>query len=143
MQMGRRVAFDYGDVRIGVAICDREAIIASPLVTLNSKSPTLFNQITQIIEENSPVALYVGEPLNLSGDASTSALKAAAFADKLRVKYQLPVTMIDERLTTVTALANMRAVGITGKSARAKIDMAAAVSILEQALLIERSSNGE
>ena len=141
MVRGRRIAFDYGDVRIGVAISDPDSILASPLTTLSSGDPKLFVQIAELIVENEPVDIYVGEPVNLSGQSSTSAKKALAFADKLASEFKVPVTMIDERLSTVSATNAMRQSGINAKDARNKIDMAAAVAILEQALAIEKAKN--
>ena len=141
MLVGRRIAFDYGDVRIGVAICDRDAILASPLTTLQSKEPKLFDQISLLISEYKPVALYVGEPLNLSGASSSSAQKARLFADKLSEFFAIPVTMIDERLSTVSATNAMRESGVNAKEARAKVDMAAAVAILEQAIRLEKAKD--
>ena len=141
MLKGRRIAFDYGDVRIGVAISDPDSILASPLTTLSSGDPKLFAQISELITEHEPVALYVGEPLNLSGQSSTSAQKAGAFAEKLQSEFSIPVTMIDERLSTVSATNAMRQSGVNAKDARSKIDMAAAVAILEQGLAIERAKN--
>ncbi len=141
MQRGRRIAFDYGDVRIGVAISDPDSILASPLTTLSSGDPKLFEQISALVTEHEPVAIYVGEPLNLSGQSSTSAQKAAAFAQKLNTEFGIPVTMIDERLSTVSATNAMRQSGVNSKDARSKIDMAAAVSILEQAIAIEKAKD--
>ena len=57
MQRGRRIAFDYGDVRIGVAMSDPDSILASPLTTLASSDPKLFQQIALLIDEHEPVAL--------------------------------------------------------------------------------------
>jgi putative Holliday junction resolvase len=141
MLKGRRIAFDYGDVRIGVAISDPDSILASPLTTLSSGDPKLFAQISELITEHEPVALYVGEPLNLSGQSSTSAQKAGAFAEKLQSEFSIPVTMIDERLSTVSATNAMRQSGVNAKDARSKIDMVAAVAILEQGLALERAKN--
>ncbi len=141
MQRGRRIAFDYGDVRIGVAISDPDSILASPLTTLSSGDPKLFARISELIAEHEPIAIFVGEPLNLSGESSTSAQKAAIFAEKLRTEFNLPVTMIDERLSTVSATNAMRQSGVNSKDARSKIDMAAAVSILEQAIAIEKAKD--
>ena len=141
MQRGRRIAFDYGDVRIGVAMSDPDSILASPLTTLTSGDPKLFQQIAVLFDEHEPVALYVGEPLNLSGELSASAQKAAAFAEKLQTEFNIPVTMIDERLSTVSATNAMRQSGVNAKDARSKVDMAAAVAILEQGLAIEKAKD--
>ena len=141
MLRGRRIAFDYGDVRIGVAISDPDSILASPLTTLSSGDPKLFVQISELMTEHEPIAIFVGEPLNLSGESSASAQKAATFAEKLRTEFNLPVTSIDERLSTVSATNAMRQSGVNAKDARSKIDMAAAVAILEQGLAIEKAKH--
>jgi len=141
MQRGRRIAFDYGDVRIGVAMSDPDSILASPLTTLASSDPKLLQQIALLINEYEPIAIFVGDPLNLSGESSVSAKKAAAFAEKLRTEFNVPVTMIDERLSTVSATNAMRQSGVNAKDARSKIDMAAAVAILEQGLAIEKAKD--
>jgi putative Holliday junction resolvase len=141
MQRGRRIAFDYGDVRIGVAMSDPDSILASPLTTLASGDPKLFQQIAQLFNEHEPIAIFVGDPLNLSGESSVSAQKAAAFAEKLRTEFNVPVTMIDERLSTVSATNAMRQSGVNAKDARSKVDMAAAVAILEQGLAIEKAKD--
>ena len=141
MLRGRRIAVDYGDVRIGVAISDPDSILASPLTTLSSGDPKLFTQISELLAEHEPIAIYVGEPLNLSGQSSTSAQKAAAFAEKVHSEFNIPVSMIDERLSTVTATKAMQQSGVNAKDARSKIDMAAAVSILEQGLAIEKAKD--
>ena len=141
MQRGRRIAFDYGDVRIGVAISDPDSILASPLTTLYSGDPKLFKQIAELITEHEPIAFYVGQPLHLSGQSSLSVDKAVAFAEKLSAQFQISVTMIDERLSTVSAANAMRQSGVNAKEARSKIDMAAAVAILEQGLAIDKAKD--
>ena len=141
MLRGRRIAFDYGDVRIGVAISDPDSILASPLTTLSSGDPKLFKLIADLVAEHEPVAFYVGDPINLSGESSASAQKARAFADDVHSEFSIPVTMIDERLSTVSATNAMRESGINSKDARSRIDMAAAVAILEQGIAQDRAKN--
>ena len=141
MLRGRRIAFDYGDARIGVAISDPDSILASPLTTLSGGDPKLLRQIADLVTQYEPVAIYVGDPLNLSGESSASAQKARAFADNLSIEFGIPVTMIDERLSTVSATNAMRQSGLNAKDARSKIDMAAAVAILEQGIALDRARN--
>ena len=138
MQRGRRIAFDYGDVRIGVATCDPDAILCSPLVTLKSGDNKLMAQISSIIAEYEPITIYVGKPSHMDGRESQSAAKAADFAAKLQAIALCPVELVDERLSTVTATRNMRESGVNSKDARSTIDQAAAVAILEFALEIEK-----
>lgn len=138
MQRGRRIAFDYGDVRIGVATCDLDAILCSPLVTLKSGDNKLMAQISSIIAEYEPITIYVGKPSHMDGRESESAAKAADFALKLQAIAPCPVELVDERLSTVTATRNMRESGVNSKDARSTIDQVAAVEILEFALEIEK-----
>lgn len=138
MIKGRRIAFDYGDVRIGVAISDVDGILAVPLVTLINKEETLFLQISELIDEYQPIHIYVGKPLHLSGKESDSTLKASAFATRLGDETSLPVTLIDERLSTVSAARALQEAGKNSKQARKMIDEVAAVGILEAALNVEK-----
>jgi putative Holliday junction resolvase len=135
---GRRLAFDYGDVRIGVAVCDMDGILSSPLVPLNSKHPNLMDQIRELVTEYAPVRIYVGQPLNLSGEPSVSSVKANSFADQVRAIVDFDVVMIDERLTTVSASALLSQAGVSVKDQRRMIDSVAAVAILESGLSRER-----
>ncbi len=73
---GRRLAFDYGDVRIGVAVCDLDGILSTPLDPLDSKNPAVMSEIEKIYNEYEPVRIYIGLPLNLSGEPSESSAKA-------------------------------------------------------------------
>jgi putative Holliday junction resolvase len=138
MQRGRRIAFDYGDVRIGVAVCDPDGILATPVSTLTRSDIKLKDQIMQILAEYEPIHIYVGKPSRMDGGESLSAIKATNFAKMLREVTSCPVTLIDERLSTVTATRNMRDSGVNSKDARASIDQAAAVAILNFALEIEK-----
>jgi putative Holliday junction resolvase len=136
-RIGRRMAFDYGDVRIGVAICDPDGILSTPLATLQSKSPALKKEIAELISEYEPVKAYVGNPKLLSGGDGDAVAKVLAFTEFLSKNFDLPITLVDERLTTVTAARVLRDSGIDSKSAKALIDAAAAVAILEQGLANE------
>ena len=131
MQRGRRIAFDYGDVRIGVAVSDPDSILSSPLTTLKSTNKNLFSEITGIFDEIEPVQIFVGKPALLSGNDGSASEKAANFAQKLREITQVEVIMIDERMSTISAARNLRDAGKNAKDAKSSIDMAAAVSILD------------
>ena len=139
MQRGRRIAFDYGDVRIGVAICDLDGILASPLVTLSTSDQGISGQISKILAEYEPIFIYVGKPLNMDSSDGASAQKARVFCELLESLSDKPVVMIDERLSTISAARIMRESGVRAKDAKNRIDQAAAVAILEFALAIERN----
>ena len=136
-RLGRRLAFDYGDVRIGVAVCDMDGILSSPLEPLNSKHPALLDHVGDLVKEYEPVRIYVGQPLNLSGEPSASSAKASAFAEQLRSSFDCEVVMIDERLTTVSASALLTQAGVNSKDQKKLIDSVAAVAILESGLARE------
>jgi len=138
MQRGRRIAFDYGDVRIGVAVSDPDSILSSPLTTLKAADKTLANQISQILADIEPVVIYVGRPALLSGNDGVATDKALEFASLLATITQVPVEMIDERMSTISAARNLRESGRSAKESKDAIDMAAAVAILEFAIDIEK-----
>ena len=138
MQRGRRIAFDYGDVRIGVAASDADSIICSPLITLNSSDKSLLKSIAEILLDIQPIQIFVGRPALLSGKDGAATDKAVAFADSLRGITDVEVIMVDERLSTVSAARNLREAGKSARDSKESIDMAAAVGILEFAIDLEK-----
>lgn len=138
MKNGRRIAFDYGQVRIGVAASDISGLIASPIATLQAQAPDLTKQLDSLIQEYEPIYLVVGEPKHLSGASNPSLQAAHDFAELLRSITDLPVHFIDERMSTLNAARNLREAGHSAKSSKGLIDAMAAVSILESALAKER-----
>ena len=140
MQRGRRMAFDYGDVRIGVAVTDRDSILVTPLAALSAQSPTLIDEIRALIEEYEPIVLVVGEPRHLSGRASSTMESVERFLLQLQSITNTPIRSVDERLSTVSAAGKLRAAGKDAKSSKSVIDSAAAAEILESAINAERHS---
>jgi len=138
MLRGRRIAFDYGDVRIGVAVTDPDSILASPLTTLKATDKNLAQQILAIFEDMEPVAIYVGRPALLSGKDGLATEKASGFVALLNTITEVPIEMIDERMSTISAARNLRDAGRNAKDSKDAIDMAAAVAILEFAIEIEK-----
>jgi len=138
MQRGRRIAFDYGDVRIGVAVSDPDSILSSPLITLKASEKNLGKQISEILSEIEPVVIYVGHPALLSGNDGVATDKAMEFVALLGSITQIPIEMIDERMSTISAARNLREAGRTAKDSKNAIDMAAAVAILDFAIEIEK-----
>ena len=137
-RLGRRLAFDFGDVRIGVAVCDPDGILATPLDFLSTKDPALKSSILALCSEYEPVKIYVGLPLNLSGEESEATKKAIAFSDLLTQLVSCPVKLVDERLTTSSASASLSQAGINAKDQRKKIDSQSAAIILESGLAQDR-----
>jgi putative Holliday junction resolvase len=139
MQRGRRIAFDYGDVRIGVAASDPDSILPSPLTTLKTSDKNLFNQIAELIKEIEPVQIFVGNPALLSGKDGAASEKAVLFAEQLREITGVEILMVDERMSTISAARNLRESGKNAKDAKESIDMAAAVGILEFGISLQKS----
>ncbi|MFM1796611.1 MAG: hypothetical protein RL733_392 [Actinomycetota bacterium] len=132
------MAIDFGDVRVGLALTDSQAILASPYKTL--KSEEALEQISQIVSENGVSIIYLGLPLHLSGTHGITAIKARDFGSALSktLAAEVSLRVIDERLSTKTATARGSEIG--KKISKAEIDQLAAVEILEFALQIEKSS---
>jgi putative Holliday junction resolvase len=90
--------------------------------------------VSEVVAENSVSEVYVGDPISLSGGQSASTIDAREFAQKLAELISVPIRLVDERLTTVSASAKLRISGKDSKQSRSLIDSASAVEILEQAL---------
>lgn len=134
---GRRIAFDYGDVRIGLAVCDPDGILSSPLPAVRTGDPKLFSSIEKVFDEHQPIVIYIGLPLHMSGESGDSAEKARAFGEEISDRFKIPVHFIDERLSTVSAQRKLKDAGVSSRDSKDLIDSMAAVSILEQGLLSE------
>ena len=139
MARGRRIAFDYGDVRTGVALCDPDGILATPLCVLQTQSKSFFEEVSSLIIEHGPIRIFVGQPLNMSGSSGASAEKVELFIERLRSICDLPIDMVDERLSTVSAQKKLKEAGVSTRAAKTLIDAMAAVAILEQGLLSEEN----
>ena len=142
MRRGRRLAVDVGDARIGVASCDPDGILATPVETVPGRDvPAAHRRLGADVEEYEPIEVVVGLPRSLSGGEGPAAAKVRAFAEELaRASHPIPVRLVDERMTTVTAAQGLRASGVKSKKGRSGIDQAAAVVILQNALESERAS---
>ena len=129
------LAVDLGKVRTGLAICDKDELLASPLkVITQSDTDLLCDEIADIALQHKCGIIVVGLPKNMDGSEGESAQNARAFADKLRVSSGLPVEMCDERGTTVTAHTYMNANNVRGKKRKSVVDSVAATIILEDYL---------
>lgn len=138
MLRGRRIAFDHGDVRVGVAFCDPDGILSSPLPALHRKNPALLKDIEKLVLEYEPVELFVGLPALLSGELGESAAKAKEFGALLHSHFSLPVTFVDERLTTTQSQSLLREAGHNARQSKDLIDSMSAVAILNQGLALAR-----
>lgn len=140
---GRRLGVDVGQARIGLAVTDIHAILASPLATvarLDSLADSVESVIAATADAGELLEIYVGVPINLQGKSTLSTQDAVSFAEALEEKFGLKVRLVDERLTTSMANNQLKQIGKSQKDARATIDQMAAVAILEFALSVEKNT---
>jgi putative Holliday junction resolvase len=140
MRAGVRVGVDVGTVRIGVARSDRDGLLATPLQTIDRQDSDSVQQLIGLSKELDAIEFILGLPLSLSGSHTASTEDALAIAREVSRNTEIPVRLIDERLTTVSAHSAMRSVGKNQKQTRSVIDQIAAVMILQHALDSERST---
>jgi putative holliday junction resolvase len=133
-----RLAIDWGDARIGVGACDPDGMLAFPLATVPASGAEIAD-LAALIEMHQAIEVLVGLPRSLSGREGPAAAKARQRALQLAAATPVPVRLVDERLTTVTAAGRLREAGKREKRQRATVDAAAAVVILEHALAFERT----
>jgi putative Holliday junction resolvase len=134
------IGFDYGQKFIGVAVGSTQSGQAQGLATLRvaaNKTPP-WDEISKFIEQWRPHGLVVGLPLNMDGTDQPMTRAARGFGDRLRERYNLPIHMVDERLTTRAAKDHLYAAGIAGTRHKRHLDKVAAQAIL-QAFLEEQS----
>ena len=137
MSFGRRLGIDYGQARVGIAICDVDGMVATPLVTLkNDKS--LFTKLTQLIDEHNIVGVYLGKPKHLSGVEGATVELVSAFAQRFSESFEIPITYVDERLTSGGAEKLLKAAGKNSRESRGLVDQLAAVAILELGIQIAK-----
>jgi putative Holliday junction resolvase len=144
MRSGVRLGIDPGDARIGVARSDPTGFLATPLETVRRGRGDLARIASlarEIAEESVLLEVVVGLPRSLKGGENPATAKVRDFAASLaRRLAPVPVRLVDERLTTVSAEAMLRDRGRKGQDRRAIVDQAAAVLILQHALDTERAS---
>lgn len=135
---GVRLAVDWGDVRIGVAACDADGLLAYPLTTV-AAGPDEVAALAALATEHAALEVLVGLPRSLSGGEGPAAATARERAGRLATAVGVPVRLVDERLSTVAASRALRAGGRTARQQRAVVDAAAAAAILEHGLAYERA----
>ena len=140
VRKGVRLAVDLGSARIGVARSDPDGWLASPLTTVTRGKGDMA-RLAELAEANGAIEVIVGLPMTLSGRQGKAALDAQAFARGLALRLApVPVRLLDERFTTVTAHDALRAAGRDSRARRTIVDQAAAAVLLQAALDAERSA---
>ncbi len=129
---GRVLAVDPGSRRVGLALSDEARLLASPLRTLEAEpAATLSERLAAVAREVGAVELVVGLPRNLDGSSGAAAASARGLADELKRSTRLPVSLHDERLSSVAAGRHLVGQGVRREKRKGLVDQLAASLILE------------
>jgi putative holliday junction resolvase len=140
LRFGTRLAVDVGSARIGVARCDPDGLLASPLATI-PRGPGDLGSLASLAADEDAIEVIVGLPTGLSGREGAAAVQARVFAEALAARLApVPVRLVDERFTTVIAHDALRRGGRGSRARRPVVDQAAAALILQGALDTERTT---
>ena len=138
MNNGRRLAFDYGSARIGVATTDSSGILSSPQEPIIN-GENLEIDLKSIITDTNPIYIAIGIPKHLSGKMGSASSEVSNFIALIKSRFNFPLYGIDERFTTISAASKLRESGRSAKESKHLIDSASAVIILESALELEKA----
>ena len=128
----RSAAIDYGKVRVGLAVSDELGLLAHARPYLDGANPgQVVDKLTKLAEEETIEVFVVGLPRRLDGSEGTSARRARAFAQRLQHHSGKQVILLDERLTTKQAGAQLRAMGHNTREQREIIDSVSAALLLQ------------
>ena len=126
------LAVDYGDVRTGIAVCDKNEILASPVGVITERKPEILSEkIAALCKERKAEMIVMGLPKNMDGSEGFRAQACREFAAMLEEKTGLQVEMRDERLTTVSAHTFLNMTNTRGEKRKQTVDAVSAVLILE------------
>ena len=142
MRRGRRLAIDVGDARIGVASCDPDGVLATPVETVPGRDvPAAHRRLRQLVEEYEPIEVVVGLPRSLNGGEGPAAAKVRAFAQELARGHRPGSGTAGRRADDHShGGAGPARLGREVQKGPSVIDQAAAVVILQNALETERAS---
>jgi len=142
LRSGVRLAVDFGSARIGIASSDPGGVLAIPLTTVRRGKGDIA-AIARLAADRQAIEIVVGLPTSLSGQPGHAAGLARQFAEALATEAApVPVRLVDERFTTVIAHAALREAGQDSRQRRGVVDQAAAASLLQGALDVERATGG-
>ena len=138
----RFLCIDLGDKRTGLAVCDENETIASPIDVIN-EGEVLTNRIAETIEQYQPGGLVFGLPLNMDGSEGERATGVRKFAAQLGEKIKLPQFFQDERLSSFSAQGRLSQTGLTHKKKKNKIDAIAAAEILKEFIAARKKTQNK
>ena len=135
------MAIDLGKSRTGLAVCDKNEILASPIGTIQEKDDEkLILKIIENLTSYKAEMAVIGLPKNMDGSLGESAQRAQKFAEQLKEKINIPVNLWDERRTTITAHNYLNQTNTRGKKRKNIIDTLSASIILENYLEYRKNS---
>lgn len=136
------MSVDYGDVRTGVAVCDKNEMLASPVCVITQPDrDELIESLTQQSARLNAELIVVGLPKNMDGSEGFRAEACREFAAALSEKTGIQTVLYDERLTTVSAHNALNMTNTRGKKRKSVVDAVSAVMILEDYMRRRRNSN--
>lgn len=138
------MSVDYGDVRTGIAVCDRLESFAHPVEVINNNyAPKVISRISTIIKEKNPELIVVGYPKNMDSSEGSRAQKCKEFSIELEKATGIKCVLWDERLTTVSAHNYLNATNTRGDKRKNVVDAVAATIILQDYLDYRRNTNAK
>lgn len=137
MRRGVRLGVDIGSVRIGIAKCDPDGILATPVAVLNPQE--LIGELRKLVDELTPIEMIIGYPIDLRGEEAIAAKNVRLVAQNIMESFpNISIRLVDERLTTRVARTQLQQNGHSTRSDKELIDAIAATVLLEDALEFER-----
>jgi putative Holliday junction resolvase len=133
----RFLCIDLGNKRTGLAVCDDNETIASPVGVIES-GKSLYDEITGAVERYQAQALVFGLPLNMDGSENERTVQTRRFAEEIKDKTNLPIFFQDERLSSFAARKKLSQTGLTHKKKKDRIDAIAAADILREFIAVRK-----
>ena len=131
----RLLGIDPGRKHVGIAICDENQVVATPLKTIQkNKFESLLMEINILIKENNIKGIIIGNPINMDGSASRSSQSATDFSKNLSTNITIPIAMWDERLSSEGAFKITSELDTNVSNKVKKLDQNAAAFILQGAI---------
>ena len=126
------MSVDLGKARTGIAVCDKNELLASPLGTIEERnSEKTAEKVFETAKTRGVELFVVGLPKNMDGSEGESAVGAREFAEKLSLLTDVPIKMQDERCTTMIAHRYLNDTNVRGKKRKKTVDAVAASVILQ------------
>ena len=137
----RYLAIDYGKKKLGLAVCDKNQTICSPLACITGNNNIFIDKIIEVIKKEDVDAIVLGLPFNMDGSKGFQAGFVTDFAESLKKKINIPIYFQDERLSTFAAEEKIASIDLKRAKKKKLIDSIAAANILESFLEEKRQNH--